>query len=135
MGTAFCIVLPAIFFTTTCACFLFAWGLVGYYILKWVNGTTSEEAPQGRAIANKLDALTSGRFTEVKDRTSNDSKNGGLRTLESGKGNGTVNGIAKKAPKKMDDAAQRATPTNGADGILKTEIYATSTGEHGGGGL
>ena len=58
---ALVILFPTVFFTTLAACFLFLWGLGGYYLLKWFNkGETP--AAQGDAIGDKLNALTGGRL-------------------------------------------------------------------------
>ncbi|GAB1736767.1 hypothetical protein NU219Hw_g8798t1 [Hortaea werneckii] len=72
VGLALTIVLPTVFFTTMAACFLFLWGLGGYYILSWGNsaaGGSSEQgddgkaAPEGQAIGDKLNSLVGGRLS------------------------------------------------------------------------
>ncbi|KAM3417637.1 hypothetical protein BST61_g5873 [Cercospora zeina] len=66
VGVALFFVLPTVLFTTGAACFLFLWGLGGYYILKWANGDSQGEpkqAPAGQAIGDKLDRLTGGRLS------------------------------------------------------------------------
>ncbi|KAI7524984.1 hypothetical protein KC331_g17804 [Hortaea werneckii] len=69
VGIALTIVLPTVFFTTMAACFLFLWGLGGYYILSWGNsaGGSSEggdgKAPEGQAIGDKLNNLVGGRLS------------------------------------------------------------------------
>ncbi|RMY14266.1 hypothetical protein D0868_01555 [Hortaea werneckii] len=70
VGIALTIVLPTVFFTTMAACFLFLWGLGGYYILSWGNsaGGSGEEggdgkAPEGQAIGDKLNNLVGGRLS------------------------------------------------------------------------
>lgn len=72
VGVALTIVLPLIFFTTAAACFLFLWGLGGYYILKWANnreGGTGEEMPllSSGSIGDSLNNLTGGRLTGFMD--------------------------------------------------------------------
>ncbi|KAI7204909.1 hypothetical protein KC316_g13351 [Hortaea werneckii] len=70
VGIALTIVLPTVFFTTMAACFLFLWGLGGYYILSWGNsaGGSGEEggdgkASEGQAIGDKLNNLVGGRLS------------------------------------------------------------------------
>lgn len=68
VGVALSIVFPFIFFTTLTACFLFLWGLGGYYLLKWVNSDDSKKpAPEGAAIGDKLNSLTGGRLSGFLD--------------------------------------------------------------------
>lgn len=65
VGTALIIVFPAVLFTTGAACFLFLWGLGGYYILKWANGAESKEgqqAAEGSSIGDSLNRLTGGKL-------------------------------------------------------------------------
>lgn len=67
VGVALTIVLPFIFFTTATACFLFLWGLGGYYILKWANnrGDVADEKPLlgSGSVGDSLNNLTGGRLT------------------------------------------------------------------------
>ncbi|KAI7364356.1 hypothetical protein KC354_g5768 [Hortaea werneckii] len=68
VGIALTIVLPTVFFTTMAACFLFLWGLGGYYILSWGNSAGGSEqgdgkAPEGQAIGDKLNNLVGGRLS------------------------------------------------------------------------
>ena len=71
VGVALTIVLPAVFFTTATACFLFLWGLGGYYILKWANGDGKDENGKqkegGAPIGDRLNSLTGGRLTGFMD--------------------------------------------------------------------
>ncbi|KAK3673674.1 hypothetical protein LTR78_006579 [Recurvomyces mirabilis] len=70
VGVALCFVLPAIFFTTGAACFLFLWGLGGYYILKWANGDgdkSGKDGAPGTAIGDRLNSFTGGRLTGFMD--------------------------------------------------------------------
>lgn len=72
VGVALTIVLPLVFFTTAAACFLFLWGLGGYYILKWANnkaGGTGDEKPllSSGSIGDSLNNLTGGRLTGFMD--------------------------------------------------------------------
>lgn len=61
VGTALLVILPTTFFTTMAACFIFLWGLGGYYILRWANGGDTQ-APEGKAIGDTLNNLTGGRL-------------------------------------------------------------------------
>lgn len=66
VGVALTIVLPTIFFTTMTACFLFLWGLGGYYLLQWGNSASGGEggkASDGQAIGDRLNSLTGGRLS------------------------------------------------------------------------
>ncbi|KAI7472041.1 hypothetical protein KC357_g5884 [Hortaea werneckii] len=68
VGIALTIVLPTVFFTTMAACFLFLWGLGGYYLLSWGNSAGGGEqgdgkAPEGQAIGDKLNNLVGGRLS------------------------------------------------------------------------
>jgi len=63
VGIALTIVLPTVFFTTMAACFLFLWGLGGYYILSWGNSAGDGKAPEGQAIGDKLNNLVGGRLS------------------------------------------------------------------------
>lgn len=101
VGTALCILLPTIFFTTTCACFLFLWGLGGYFILRWANGETgSQEAPEGGAIGDKLNALTGGRLSGFMDQAKKERSKKGIEGTDDkstgfqhdAKMSGTING-------------------------------------------
>lgn len=68
VGVALIVVLPTVMFTTGAACFLFLWGLGGYYILKWANGDfkgkdgSANPAPEGQSIGDQLNRLTGGRM-------------------------------------------------------------------------
>ena len=73
VGVALWIVLPAIFFTTMVACFLFLWGLGGYYFLQWVNGSSEkgqEKKPllESGSIGDSLNSMTGGRLTGFMDK-------------------------------------------------------------------
>jgi len=58
-------VLPTVFFTTMTACFIFVWGLGGYYIIKYFGETGN--APSGEAIGDKLNSFTGGRLNWLVD--------------------------------------------------------------------
>ncbi|EME43225.1 hypothetical protein DOTSEDRAFT_72572 [Dothistroma septosporum NZE10] len=65
VGTALLFVFPAVLFTTGTACFLFLWGLGGYYILRWANGDKEgapKQAPEGHSIGDSLNRITGGRL-------------------------------------------------------------------------
>ncbi|KAF2868437.1 hypothetical protein BDV95DRAFT_609918 [Massariosphaeria phaeospora] len=66
VGVALLVVLPTIFLTTFAACFIFLWGLGGYYILKWIN-EGDMPAPDGTGIGDKLNSLTGGRMSWLMD--------------------------------------------------------------------
>ncbi|KAK5677407.1 hypothetical protein LTS10_009977 [Elasticomyces elasticus] len=79
VGTALVIVLPTVFFTTMAACFLFLWGLGGYYILNWANGDKEgEPAPPGGAVGDKLNSLTGGRLTGFMQSAKDERAKGGI---------------------------------------------------------
>lgn len=65
------------------ACFLFLWGLGGYYILRWANGGSSgdrdTEAPPGEAVGDKLNAFTGGRLTGFMDAARDERAKGDIR--------------------------------------------------------
>ena len=71
IGTALALMFPVIFFTTMAACFFFLWGLGGYYLIKWLNGSTDAEGQEGEgvpllssgSIGDSLNSLTGGRLT------------------------------------------------------------------------
>jgi hypothetical protein len=73
VGTALAFVFPLIFFTTMTACFLFLWGLGGYYLLKWLNGSSSGEGEEAKpllssgSIGDSLNSLTGGKLTGFMD--------------------------------------------------------------------
>lgn len=73
VGTALAFVFPIVFFTTMAACFLFLWGLGGYYLLKWINGTSDSEGGEAKpllssgSIGDSLNSLTGGRLTGFMD--------------------------------------------------------------------
>ena len=65
VGTALLFVFPAVLFTTGTACFLFLWGLGGYYILRWANGDKKgapKQAPEGQSIGDSLNRINGGRL-------------------------------------------------------------------------
>ncbi|KAF2773495.1 hypothetical protein EJ03DRAFT_100389 [Teratosphaeria nubilosa] len=77
VGVALVVVLPLVFFTTMAACFLFLWGLGGFYILKWANGEgANKTAPEGQAIGDKLNNLTGGRLTGFMEAARNENAKG-----------------------------------------------------------
>jgi hypothetical protein len=69
IGTALALLFPVIFFTTMAACFLFLWGLGGYYLLKWLNGSSYPDGGEAKpllssgSIGDSLNSLTGGRLT------------------------------------------------------------------------
>ncbi|KAK4543050.1 hypothetical protein LTR36_005827 [Oleoguttula mirabilis] len=147
VGIALMMVLPAVFFTTMAACFLFLWGLGGYYILKWANGDSGAkdkdgQPSQGGAIGDKLNSLTGGRLTGFmdaakKERSKGDISGYGDQYTKPDAGGGQEkkpqsNGTAHKnaahgAQKEVGDAAHKATKATGVDGAHKTAANATGT--------
>ncbi|KXL50756.1 hypothetical protein M433DRAFT_37729, partial [Acidomyces richmondensis BFW] len=83
VGVALMFLFPAVFFTTMTACFLFLWGLGGYYILRWANGRNGgdgdAEAPPGEAVGDKLNNLTGGRLTGFMDAARDERAKGDIR--------------------------------------------------------
>lgn len=115
IGTALLIVLPTIFFTTACACFLFLWGLGGYYILKWANGPSgTEEAPEGGAIGDKLNAITGGRLTGFMDAAKSERAKGKIEGFNDthtkpAEKKPAQNGNAEKVQKGVEESVGKAT--------------------------
>ncbi|KAK3717772.1 hypothetical protein LTR37_005543 [Vermiconidia calcicola] len=83
VGIALSIVFPILFFTTMTACFLFFWGLAGYYILKWLNGS-SDSSGEGKpllesgSIGDSLNNLTGGRLTGFMDQAKSEKAKGDI---------------------------------------------------------
>jgi hypothetical protein len=69
IGTAFALLFPVVFFTTMAACFLFLWGLGGYYLIKWLNGSNDTDGGEAKpllssgSIGDSLNSLIGGRLT------------------------------------------------------------------------
>lgn len=69
VGTALVVVLPTIMFTTMTACFLFLWGTLGYYVLKWLSPTKDSKGNDVKpllssgSIGDSLNNLSGGRLT------------------------------------------------------------------------
>ncbi|TKA61960.1 hypothetical protein B0A55_11838 [Friedmanniomyces simplex] len=143
VGTALVVVLPTVFFTTMAACFLFLWGLGGFYILKWANGDKAgEPAPEGGAIGDKLNSLTGGRLTGFMDAAKGERAKGDIEGFndqhtkpkhESGEKekkpaphHAQTNGTAEPH-KEVGDVASKATKATGVDGAKNTAANATGT--------
>lgn len=144
VGVALMMVLPAVFFTTMTACFLFLWGLGGYYILKWANGDSKDKdgkSVAGGAIGDRLNSLTGGRLTGFMDAAKSERAKGDIsgysdqhtkpKAIEHEKKPQT-NGTAHKdaaagAHKEVGDAALKATKATGIDGAHKSAANATNT--------
>lgn len=136
VGVALTIVLPTVFFTTMAACFLFLWGLGGYHILKWANGSDGDKpAPEGGAIGDKLNSLTGGRLTgfmdgakEARSKTDisgfNDEHTKPKHDEKKSEPNGTAH---KDVHKEVGSAASKATKATGVDNASKTAANATGT--------
>ena len=73
VGTALALVFPLVFFTTMAACFILLWGLGGYYLLKWLNGSSNSEGEEAKpllssgSIGDSLNSLTGGKLTGFMD--------------------------------------------------------------------
>ena len=83
VGTALLFVFPAVLFTTGTACFLFLWGLGGYYILRWANGDKEgapKQAPEGQSIGDSLNRFSGGRLDgfmqNVRSQNANNNETG-----------------------------------------------------------
>ena len=72
VGIALSMVFPAIFFTTMAATFFWLWGMGGYYILRWANGSSSSsnantpsssDDENNDTVGDKLNAVSGGRLT------------------------------------------------------------------------
>ncbi|KAK1825454.1 hypothetical protein LTR12_000255 [Friedmanniomyces endolithicus] len=155
VGTALVFVLPTVFFTTMAACFLFLWGLGGFYILKWANGDKAgEKAPEGGAIGDKLNSLTGGRLTGFMDAAKGERAKGGIEGFndehtkpkheekkekpQHAQTNGTkAEHKEHKEPnahKEVGDAAGKATKAAGVNGAKDTAGGAVGTVKGGLGG-
>jgi hypothetical protein len=84
---ALIILFPTVFFTSLTACFLFLWGLGGYYLLKWFN-KGDMPAAEGDAIGDKLNALTGGRLDFIIGGARQEQQNGASGDEASPKTNG-----------------------------------------------
>ena len=83
------------------ACFLFLWGLGGYYVLRWLNGyTNTNEEADGKpllasgSIGDSLNALTGGRLT------------GFMETSRAEKAKGDISGFSDEntPPRKLSSS-------------------------------
>lgn len=122
VGTALAFVLPVVFFTTMAACFLFLWGLGGYYILRWVNGDSKDQlASEGGAIGDKLNSWTGGRLTgfmnAARDQQSKQDISGfdDQHTRPDHDAAKTDKGVNGSVEKQAGDAANKATKATGVD--------------------
>ncbi|KAK5120021.1 hypothetical protein LTR85_007097 [Meristemomyces frigidus] len=147
VGIALMMVLPAVFFTTMAACFLFLWGLGGYYILKWANGDSGKDKDgkpaEGGAIGDKLNSLTGGRLTGFMDAAKTERAKGDIsgygdqhtkpdagehHEKKPAQANGTAHkDAAHGAQKQVGDTAHKATKATGFDGAHKAAANATGT--------
>lgn len=143
VGIALTIVLPVIMFTTAAACFLFLWGLGGYYILKWANGDKGDEkAPEGGSVGDKLNSLTGGRLTGLMDSAKDEQAKGDISGFNDkhtkpapAQHKQQPNGSAhkekpehhEKAQKEVGNAASKATKATGVDSAHKQAANATGT--------
>ncbi len=103
VGVALSIVLPFVFFTTMVACFLFLWGLGGYYIIKWANkrGSVAEEGGLfgDGTVGDSVNKMTGGLLTGFMDKAKakNDIKGFGDEQTKpiTGQANGSAAGPKK----------------------------------------
>ncbi|KAI5364893.1 hypothetical protein Slin15195_G044310 [Septoria linicola] len=128
-------VLPTVMFTTGAACFLFLWGLGGYYILKWANGDRGSgggQASGNDTIGHRLNNLTGGRlggFIESVDSQNTKQDISGYndqhtKPVKSEAGpdsttNRSVEDVTTKATDAPDTVTNTATPVAYAKGGLK----------------
>jgi hypothetical protein len=104
VGVALFFLLPIVFVTTASACFLFFWGLVGYFILRWATAEKGVDNGQGRqTTGEKLNRLTDGKSDDLKGQAHNvkeEVEEQGDKLKESAKTNGShVKGKAEDAAK------------------------------------
>lgn len=139
VGVALIVVFPAILFTTGAACFLFLWGLGGYYILKWANGAESKEGSQqpaeGSSIGDSLNRLTGGKLDGFMEgaRAQNAKKDiSGYSDRftkpdapPEGQETGTTENGAADSKKQVGDSTNE--PTNATSGGTKPAANAAST--------
>jgi len=149
VGVALTIVLPTVFFTTMAACFLFLWGLGGYYILQWGNKAGGDKGQGGgKPIGEMLNSFTGGRLSGFMDSAKAEQAKGDIsgysdQHTKPNPGSGghsqgdkkqqpqqhqQTNGTAHKenAPKQqVGDTAHKATKATGVDGAQKTASNAT----------
>ncbi|KAK5111239.1 hypothetical protein LTR62_005267 [Meristemomyces frigidus] len=145
VGVALCFVLPTIFFTTAAACFLFLWGLGGYYVLKWLQGDGKSGDGDGPAIGDRLNNLTGGKLTGFMDAARDQDAKSGIKGFddqhtkpnsESGeKKEQQVNGTAEhKENEDPATAVNKATKATGVEGVHDKVggVKGTATGGLGG---
>jgi ABC-type multidrug transport system fused ATPase/permease subunit len=116
VGVALFILLPVVFVATTSACFLFFWGLVGFFILRWATSEKSvENGNGGQTIGERLNGLTGGRLDDFVGQAQNAKKGieqQGDKFKEFAKTNGHSDLAEPKA--KIENAAKN---TFGADNV------------------
>ncbi|KAF2446127.1 hypothetical protein P171DRAFT_410124 [Karstenula rhodostoma CBS 690.94] len=64
VGVALLFLVPTLFLTTFTASFVFLWGLVGFYVLKWFTQGEGN-ASDGKSVSEKVDRFTGGRAKRV----------------------------------------------------------------------
>lgn len=144
VGVALTIILPTVFFTTMAACFLFLWGLGGYYILKWANSDEKEKGADtsGPTVGDRLNNLTGGRLTGFMQSAKDERSKGDISGFsdehtkpnsDSGKkagGKPQTNGGAEhveKAQKEVGDQAAKATKATGIENAQGKVANTTGT--------
>ncbi|KXT09721.1 hypothetical protein AC579_1690 [Pseudocercospora musae] len=139
VGVALIVVFPTVMFTTGAACFLFLWGLGGYYILKWANGEgggESKQAPEGQAIGDQLNSLTGGRLGGLMEGARSQNAKKGIEGYNDrytkpanqdskGEKGSTASTTGSDAQKHVGDALSNT--TNAAGGVHKTATNASDT--------
>ena len=139
------------------ACFLFLWGLGGYYILRWANGGEKEaqEAGEGGGnVGDKLNSMAGGRLTGFMDAAKAERAKGGIegysdqytkpkvpeKKQEGEKEHAQPNGSAHKQDVGISDVSSAtsnvssATKATGVDGVHKTGANVTGAVKGGLGG-
>ncbi|KAF2716920.1 hypothetical protein K431DRAFT_298244 [Polychaeton citri CBS 116435] len=152
VGVALTVVLPTVLFTTGASCFLFLWGLGGYYLLKWMNSSDSEgtsgDQPGGQPVGEMLNSITGGRLGGFMDSAKKEQSKSGIegfgdkfnppnkaggggQAQQNGKPDG---GPQQHAQKQVGDTANKAVKTVDPTKAQKTVANTTGTVKGGVGG-
>lgn len=115
------------------ACFLFLWGLGGYYLFKWANSGDGP-TPKGSAIGDKLNSLTGGKLDFVMDNAREAEaegygKNKPIESAPNASANGSADGQSNGTPKKKQGGTP-AKSSGGGNGIgdVKKNIESGANG-------
>jgi hypothetical protein len=131
VGVALAFVLPAVLFTTTAACFLFLWGLGGYYILRWANGGDKPAEKGQKAVGDYVNDVTGGRLTGFMDAARDERAKGDIsgyndthtkpkKPEDKPQQNGSVD-------KQAQEQLSKATKATGVDGVQSKADTVTGT--------